>query len=66
METFYQGKAGAADPGQNALNLPTLGTSCLHCHYAAAQYDFSWVMADAAWPSSPASQSKIAHIPHKK
>jgi hypothetical protein len=66
METFYQGKAGAPDPSPNSLGLPTLGTSCLHCHYAAAQYDFSWVMADAAWPSSPATQSKIAHIPHKK
>ena len=47
METFYQGYKGPPqpDPARNALKVPNLGTSCLHCHYQAAQYDFSWVMA---------------------
>jgi len=54
METFFQGRT-AGDP-TNLIGLPTFGTSCLHCHYQASQYDFSWVLADAAWPSAPASQ----------
>ncbi|HMC29507.1 MAG TPA: hypothetical protein VKL99_01635 [Candidatus Angelobacter sp.] len=54
METFFQGKT-PGDP-TNLIDLRIFGTSCLHCHYQAAQYDFSWVLADAAWPSAPASQ----------
>lgn len=57
METFFQGKtAGGAT---NRIGLPTFGTSCVHCHYQASQYDFSWVMADAAWPSAPASAKQF-------
>jgi hypothetical protein len=48
METFYQGHA--ADKARNARDLSTLGTSCMHCHYQAAQWDFSWMLADQAWP----------------
>jgi hypothetical protein len=25
----------------------------MHCHYQAAQYDLSWILADQAWPSAP-------------
>src|ERR1051326_4888200 len=52
METFFQGKT----PGDatNPIGLQNFGTSCLHCHYQASKYDFSWVLADAAWPSAPA------------
>jgi hypothetical protein len=68
METFYQGYMGPPkpDPARNALGVPTLGTSCLHCHYQAAQYDFSWVMADAAWPPSQASETKLNRALHSK
>jgi len=58
METFYQGRKGelTPEPARNPMGIPAFGTSCLHCHYAAAQYDFSWMLADQAWPSSPGSQ----------
>lgn len=57
METFFQGKTpGNAD---NLIGLSNFGTSCLHCHYQASQYDFSWVLADAAWPSNPAAQGQF-------
>jgi hypothetical protein len=48
METFYQGEV--SDKARNARSLPNLGTSCMHCHYQAAQWDFSWMLADQAWP----------------
>lgn len=45
METYYQNQAEPPSP--------LFGTSCIHCHYQAAQFDFSWVTADAAWPPNP-------------
>jgi hypothetical protein len=45
METYYQNQANAPSPN--------FGTSCVHCHYQVAQFDFSWVTADAAWPPNP-------------
>lgn len=57
MESFYQGfKGNPANPARNRIGIPSFGSSCLHCHYAAAQYDFSWMLADQAWPSSPGSE----------
>lgn len=34
---------------------PNFGSSCIHCHYQTAQTDFSWVLADMAFPSNPGS-----------
>jgi hypothetical protein len=48
LETFYQGEA--SDKARNARSLPNFGTSCMHCHYQAAQYDFSWMLENQAWP----------------
>jgi hypothetical protein len=57
METFFQGFKGKdPDPARNRIGIPTFGTSCLHCHYQAAQFDFSWMLADQAWPNSPGSE----------
>ncbi|HEY3824680.1 MAG TPA: hypothetical protein VGL82_08980 [Bryobacteraceae bacterium] len=54
METYFQGfKGGKPDPAKNMIGISTFGTSCLHCHYTSAQYDFSWMLADQAWPSAP-------------
>ena len=47
METFYQ----VTPP------LKLFGTSCMHCHYQAAQTDFSWVLADMAYPRNPAAST---------
>jgi hypothetical protein len=59
MESFFQGfKGDPPDPASNMIGIPTFGTSCLHCHYQAAQTDFSWVLADAPWPSAPGSTFK--------
>jgi hypothetical protein len=57
METFFQGKT--AGDSTNLIGLANFGTSCLHCHYQASQYDFSWVLADAAWPGNPAAQGPM-------
>ncbi len=55
METYFQGFKGnppkPTDLARNRINIPTFGSSCLHCHYQAAQYDFSWMLADQAQPS---------------
>jgi hypothetical protein len=40
METYYQ-------ITNNKLKI--FGSSCMHCHYQAAQTDFSWVLPDMAW-----------------
>jgi hypothetical protein len=57
METFFQGDKGTPPkPAANRIGIPTFGTSCMHCHYRVAQYDFSWMLADQAWPSAPASK----------
>lgn len=66
METFFQGfKGGKPDPARNRIGIPTFGTSCLHCHYQAAQYDFSWMLADQAWPSSPAEHGTTKAVAKK-
>ena len=63
METFFQGFNGTPpNPARNPIGIPIFGTSCLHCHYQAAQYDFSWMLADQAWPSSPASQGTTKSV----
>src|SRR5713226_7447469 len=36
---------------------PNFGSSCIHCHYQAAQTDFSWVLADMAYPANPGAAS---------
>jgi hypothetical protein len=67
METYFQGFQGKPpDPAKNRINIPIFGTSCLHCHYQAAQYDFSWMLADQAWPSSPATQGTTKAVSHNK
>src|SRR6266404_1873282 len=48
METFFQ---------VNQPFYPNFGSSCIHCHYQAAQTDFSWVLADMAFPSNPGAAS---------
>ena len=59
METYFQ------KPGIFRL----FGTSCMHCHYQAAQTDFSWVLVDAAWPRNRAAgvpsppQRRLARFP---
>ena len=53
MESFYQGfKGPKPNPAKNPMGIPAFGTSCLHCHYAAAQYDFSWMLADQPYPAT--------------
>jgi hypothetical protein len=49
METYYQ--------VQSAAPFKNFGTSCVHCHYQAAQTDFSWVTADMAFPRNPGTSS---------
>jgi hypothetical protein len=67
METYFQGfKGSPANPARNRMGIPTFGTSCLHCHYQAAQFDFSWMLADQAWPSSPASQGSTKALVKKR
>lgn len=44
METYFQ----KAKPF-----FKTFGSSCMHCHYQAAQTDFSWVVVDMAYPRNP-------------
>ena len=56
METYFQGRT--AGDATNPLRVSSFGTSCLHCHFAAAQCDFSWVMADQAWPANAAASSR--------
>jgi hypothetical protein len=41
METFYQ---------KENPSLPSLGASCMQCHYAASRRDFSWTLANRAYP----------------
>jgi hypothetical protein len=45
METYFQ---------VPLEDLPGLGSSCLSCHYKAAQFDFSWALAGRAYPADPA------------
>jgi len=52
METFYQ---------QPNPALEGLGASCMQCHYAAAQTDFSWTLANRAWPPSRAALKPESH-----
>ena len=66
METFYQGKAGAAaswakrpGPAHSRDELPPLPL-----RRGAVRFQLG--DGGCGRPSSPASQSKIAHIPHKK
>jgi hypothetical protein len=69
METFFQGfyNATKPDPARNRIGIPSFGTSCLHCHYQAAQFDFSWMLADQAWPSSAASEGTTRDLEkHRK
>jgi hypothetical protein len=47
METFYQ---------QPNTALEGLGASCMQCHYSAAQTDFSWTLANRAWPPTRAAK----------
>jgi hypothetical protein len=47
METYYQ---------QPNPVLKSLGASCMQCHYAAAQTDFSWTLANRAWPPTRAAK----------
>jgi hypothetical protein len=47
METFYQKK----NP-----SLSSLGETCMQCHYAAAQTDFSWTLTNRAWPPHRATK----------
>jgi len=57
METYFQGfKGNPPDPAKNRIGIKIFGTSCLHCHYQSAQFDFSWMLADQAWPSAPGSE----------
>jgi hypothetical protein len=49
METYYQ--------VQSAAPFKNFGTSCIHCHYQAAQTDFSWVTADMAFPRNPGTSN---------
>jgi hypothetical protein len=66
MESFFQGFMGSPpQPAKNRINIPTFGTSCLHCHYQAAQYDFSWMLADQAWPSAPGSEGTTTALKKK-
>ena len=32
------------------------GSSCMHCHYGVAQWDFSWVLAEFSWPRYPGAE----------
>jgi hypothetical protein len=66
METYFQGFNGnPPNQARNMIGIPTFGTSCLHCHYTAAQYDFSWMLADQAWPSAPASEGTTKFVMKK-
>lgn len=49
METFYQ---------ENNPSLPQFGASCMQCHYAAAQRDFSWTLANRAYNPKAAAKPK--------
>ncbi len=57
MESFYQGKKGS--PAKNPMGIPSFGTSCLHCHYTATQYDFSWMLANQPYPSTAAPTGEL-------
>jgi hypothetical protein len=66
METYFQGFNGSPpNPARNMIGIPTFGTSCLHCHNTAAQYDFSWMLADQAWPSAPATTGTTKSVMKK-
>jgi hypothetical protein len=52
METYYQ---------QPNPSLKSLGASCMQCHYAATQTDFSWTLANRAWP--PTRAGKLPNAP---
>ena len=52
METFYQ---------ERNPSLPQFGATCMQCHFAAAQRDFSWTLANRAWPPTLATQPKTEH-----
>lgn len=47
METYYQ----VTNP-----SLPNLGASCMQCHYAAAQTDFSWTLTNRSYPPTLATK----------
>jgi hypothetical protein len=58
METYFQVKTPF---------YPNFGSSCIHCHYQAAQTDFSWVLADMAYPANPgAASSKQKGLPQMR
>lgn len=50
IETFYQ---------TDLAELPGLGNSCMSCHYQAALYDFSWALANRAFPAHAADRREI-------
>ena len=60
METYFQ---------KVFPPLKLFGSSCMHCHYQAAQTDFSWVIVDMAYPRNPQAgtptpvQRKLARPP---
>ena len=67
METYFQGRKGTKpNPAQNRIGIRIFGTSCLHCHYQASQYDFSWMLADQAWPSAPGTEGTTKKLLKKK
>ena len=49
METYFQ---KLFKPGSTpwAAKLQNFGSSCMHCHYQAAQTDFSWILSTMPYP----------------
>lgn len=59
MESYFQVKNPNftnRQPGPyQGVNI--FGSSCMHCHYQAAQTDFSWVLPDMAWDPNSGSRN---------
>jgi hypothetical protein len=56
MESFYQ--IDSDSPINILASRSHFGSSCMQCHYASAQYDFTWTLPDQAYPPSRAALAK--------
>lgn len=56
MESFYQ--INSPRPNNRLASNKHFGSSCMQCHYASAQYDFTWTLPDQAYPPSRAALPK--------
>jgi hypothetical protein len=64
METYFQVKNPNFTNLQTGVNI--FGSSCMHCHYQAAQTDFSWVLPDMAWDPNTGSRNPSAGVESAK